>query len=112
MDLIPAGPLAWLARVLGFGADKYSENNWKELSSPKDLARIKAALFRHVVKLVDGEWSDEESGLPHAAHAMCNLVFLLWHHDKMRGIDPFTVDIDTLSNPCVESSERKIKRKL
>jgi len=41
-------------------------------------SRLIAAALRHTVAIADGEIADPESGLPHAAHAMCCVMFLLW----------------------------------
>jgi len=41
-------------------------------------SRLIAAALRHTVAIADGEIVDPESGLPHAAHAMCCVMFLLW----------------------------------
>lgn len=91
MDLLPAGPLAWVSHVLAFGAAKYKRGNWKQLDSREDWHRLLGATMRHVSMMIDGEWLDPESGLPHAAHVMCNCMFLLWHRDRRTGGDPFAV---------------------
>lgn len=74
MDLIPVYPLRQWAEVLTFGAEKYEDRNWE-----KDIAwsRVYAAAQRHLLAFWDGEDKDEESHLPHLAHAMCCLSFLL-----------------------------------
>lgn len=47
---------------------------------PASFARILeagiAAAMRHLAAWRDGEQLDEESGLPHLAHALCCIVFL------------------------------------
>lgn len=75
-DLIPTIALKALATVLTFGANKYKANSWQELEDFN--ARYTAALFRHIEWWRDGELYDGESGIHHLAHALCNLVFLLW----------------------------------
>jgi flagellar motility protein MotE (MotC chaperone) len=65
-DLIPAGPLFTLARVFGRGAKKYAERNW-ERGYPWSWSF--AALMRHAWAFWRGEELDQESGLPHLAHA-------------------------------------------
>lgn len=74
-DLTP--PLAWLelAKVLTFGAKKYSPNNWKKIENIEE--RYTAAALRHIQAFMSGEIEDEESGLHHLAHAMCCLSFIL-----------------------------------
>jgi hypothetical protein len=75
-DLIPMECIEDLAKILTMGANKYAANNWQKLDNGED--RYFAALMRHLVASRKGEKIDEESGLSHLAHAMCNIVFLLW----------------------------------
>ena len=74
-DLLPLGAVADLVRVLTFGATKYGPHSWRHVPNAQD--RYYAAALRHLVAWRQGEEFDAESGLPHLAHAMCNLVFLL-----------------------------------
>jgi hypothetical protein len=62
-----------LARVGGMGADKYDRFNY--LNGYKWSLSFDAAL-RHTMLAAAGEDFDEESGLPHAAHAAWNLMTL------------------------------------
>lgn len=72
-DLIPAIATESLAAVLTYGAKKYKPNNWRSV----DPQRYVAAFERHWHSYVSGERLDKESGLPHLAHCMTNLSFLL-----------------------------------
>ena len=68
-----------VAKVLTFGALKYPkpplDDNWRDV--PNGKQRYQDALYRHLhAVLVDSEWVDEESGLPHFAHAITNILFL------------------------------------
>ena|ERR1017187_2719599 len=67
--------LAKLAAVLDYGAKKYARNNWSKV--PNLESRYLAACIRHVFARARGEKLDPESGLPHLAHAMCCLAFIL-----------------------------------
>lgn len=73
-DLVPPSAVKALAEVLTFGARKYKPNNWKNCQDPE---RYLAALMRHIEAYRAGEELDTDSGLPHLAHAMTNLSFLL-----------------------------------
>lgn len=75
-DLLPLQPINEIVKVLTFGAKKYSDNNWQQVSNAKE--RYYAALMRHIVAWREGEWLDDESKLPHLAHAGCCLIFLMW----------------------------------
>ena len=74
-SLLPFEELKDVVKVLMHGAEKYSVNNWKKCD---DTNRYKDALMRHVIAYVSGEKTDEEFGLSHLAHAICNCLFLMW----------------------------------
>lgn len=75
LDLIP--PLAELqvAKVLTFGALKYSPDNWRKVEDAKQ--RYIAAALRHINAYRSGEMDDSESGINHIAHAITGLLFVL-----------------------------------
>lgn len=74
-DLIPPAAEKLLADVLTFGATKYAPNNWKLLEDASE--RYIAAALRHINAHRRGEALDDETELPHLAHAMCCLAFIL-----------------------------------
>lgn len=74
MDLIPPLMELEVARVLTAGAQKYSPDNWRQV--PDLRRRYIAAAKRHINALSQGIALDDETGLHHAAHAVCCLMFL------------------------------------
>lgn len=82
--LIPPGALEQVARVYGMGAKKYDAHNWAK-GYPWSLSY--SALYRHIEKTRKGEWLDEESGLPHLAHAAFHLFTLLEFEEHGLGTD-------------------------
>jgi len=82
LSLVPLFPISkaiWEVRK--YGNNKYPNggpDNWKTV--PKE--EYKEAITRHTIKWSDGEWLDEESGLPHIYHIACNVAFYLWLHMK------------------------------
>ena len=62
-----------LALVLGFGANKYSPNNWR---GGIQFSRLISAAYRHLGAINKGEDIDPESGLPHSYHLACCNMFL------------------------------------
>ena len=78
--LLPMGAIGEVVKVLDYGAVKYDRDNWKHVATPR--RRYLAAAFRHLAALSDGEYHDSESGLPHAAHAIASLLFLLWFGEE------------------------------
>lgn len=74
--LLPFSSLEGAVRVLMFGAGKYERENWKLVKNGRQ--RYTAACLRHLLKHMDGEEFDPETGLRHTAHAMVNLLFIEW----------------------------------
>lgn len=79
-DLIPPRAEEMLARVLTFGANKYAPGNWQHVPDAEN--RYIAAALRHINAQRIGEHSDPETGLPHLAHAMCCLAFVIELHER------------------------------
>lgn len=73
-DLLDPLALTELARVLEFGAAKYSPNGWRK---GIEWSRTVAAILRHVMAFQSGDTHDPETGLNHMAHIMCNAMFLV-----------------------------------
>lgn len=76
LDLIPTELIEGVGRVLTFGANKYSEDDWRGFKS-SDHKRLIGAAMRHMEAYRGGEYLDPESGLPHLAHIATNCGFLL-----------------------------------
>ena len=74
-SLIPPHALDDVAKVLTYGAQKYDRHNWKQLENLD--TRYFAAAQRHLWALQRGEILDEETGIHHAAHAICCIMFML-----------------------------------
>jgi hypothetical protein len=74
-ELLPEEPIELIAQVMTHGAAKYDADNWRHVVPFKN--RYYAALRRHLRAWRAGEQTDPDSGLPHLAHAACNIIFLL-----------------------------------
>ena len=72
-DLIPSHPIGELGRVYGYGAKKYTPDNWRKGYNWRWSA---GALLRHFHAWNRGETLDPETGLHHLAHAMWHCVTL------------------------------------
>lgn len=82
-DLLPKPGLDAIAEVYAFGASKYADHNWRK---GYEWSKSYAALMRHVTAFWDGETHDEESGLPHIAHAGFHVLTLLtWLAEQGEG---------------------------
>ena len=76
-NLLPWDELEDVVEVLTFGAKKYAPDNWKFVDDANN--RYMDAAMRHLVAHQQGEQRDAESGESHIAHAICCLLFMLWH---------------------------------
>ena len=76
-DLVPADALNEIVKVYTYGAKKYGEDrNWEKGLS---WGRVFGALMRHSWAFWRGKDTDDESGLPHLAHAgWCVLTLLAY----------------------------------
>lgn len=81
VDLIPPKFLEEVAKVLTFGAAKYSANNWKNFTAEQQ-SEILGSLLRHILEYQKGNKLDSESGLHHLAHAACNIAFILYFEEQ------------------------------
>ena len=63
-----------VAAVLTFGAEKYGARDWE---GGIGWSRIANGVIRHIRAHRGGDILDDETRLPHLAHAMCGLCFLL-----------------------------------
>jgi hypothetical protein len=82
--LLPPLALMEVAKVLAFGAKKYSPNGWRKIDN---RSRYAGAIQRHLLQYQSGEDIDPESGLPHLAHLACSALFLLEAHVAGLGKD-------------------------
>lgn len=76
-SLFPFGPLQEVAKVVDYGAKKYAPNDWQSV----EKERYFSAAMRHLVEYAGGKKIDE-SGFSHLSHAVCSLLFLMWHDAK------------------------------
>ena len=76
LHLIPSEVLLTVANVFGYGAKKYSENNWRYDVDNTSYGRTYASAQRHLNAFWRGEDIDPESGLHHLDHAITQLMIL------------------------------------
>ena len=72
-SLVPYASLDEVVKVLTHGANKYGRFNWELV----EAHRYEAATMRHFSAYMQGEKLDPESGIPHLAHAITSLLFML-----------------------------------
>ena len=83
-DLLPPELLEETAKVLTFGAQKYSAHNWAQGAS---WSMYFSAMMRHMWAWWRGEDNDPETGFSHLAHAACCLSFLIAYQRRGLGED-------------------------
>lgn len=79
-SLLPIKQVEDVVKVLTCGAQKYSDNNWENVSNIED--RYFSAAMRHISAWKQGNKLDGETGLPHLAHAVCCFLFIMWFDEK------------------------------
>lgn len=86
LTLVPRQIIWDVAEVREYGNRKYhSPDNWKQVS----VERYRAAAFRHFLAYLDDpHGKDEESGIEHYKHLVCNLAFICeLEHQNMKEIE-------------------------
>jgi hypothetical protein len=106
-DLIDSYAMEQLAEVLTFGAIKYAAHNWRKGIA---YSRLIAAAMRHIHAFNEGQDCDNETGLPHAAHAMCCMMFLTWMQYNRSDMDDRWVDNDPSRQPVEGTPKEKSLR--
>lgn len=74
--LVPIEAIEDIAVVRAYGNAKYPKggsDNWKQV----EVERYRDALFRHLLAYIkDPKSKDEESGIEHYKHLICNAAFI------------------------------------
>lgn len=86
-DLIPAWPLWELARLYGYGCEKYDDDNWRKGYSWKLSI---GAMLRHVFMFLRGESLDPETKCHHLASVAWHAFTLMWFEKNRKGTDDRT----------------------
>jgi len=89
IDLVSPELITEVAKVLGYGAEKYAPHDWKK---GLPLSRYYSAAMRHLLAWNSGEEEDSESGLSHISHASCNLMFILYFMKNKPKLDDRYLD--------------------
>lgn len=101
MELIPPETFEAIARVLTYGANKYSPDSWKKV----DPKRYQGALLRHLTAYMkDPNGVDLESGLLHIDHLLCNAAFLSYFVNKTI-VESTTATVNLYRTPNYKTQE-------
>ena len=80
-SLIDFKALEGMVQVLEYGSLKYSPGNWKKGLPTNEIFE---SMMRHLVELQAGNELDEETGLHHTGHVLCNAMFLAYMYQSKR----------------------------
>jgi hypothetical protein len=87
-SLVPIIPTRLINEVLEFGAQKYAADSWRAPDREAvEWSRTYDSVRRHLEEWYMRNDDDEESGLPHLAHAATQLLFLIEHTQRGLGQD-------------------------
>lgn len=75
-DLMDGPSMFALARVLAEGAQKYGDNNWRQIDSRDHINHALAHLYAHLA----GDVQDD-----HLTHALCRVLFATAVHRVEKG---------------------------
>jgi hypothetical protein len=89
IHLVPPEAIIEAAKVFGFGAEKYGENNWRQDIEKFPVSRHYSSIQRHLLAYMSGEDQDPESGLPHLSQALTQMMILV-----MTTIESDPIDTD------------------
>ena len=87
MERLPLRELAEVAKVFQASAEKYPDQegkvfqkeNWRKLWGDKTYDIAIGCMLRHLDRIQQGEVIDNESKGLHAAHIICNAIFIIAH---------------------------------
>jgi hypothetical protein len=92
---LPFDVLEDVVRVLMMGSQKYPDEpvedtgrgkpNWSKDGTP--FTEFAESPLRHLLAWRNGEDLDKESGLPHLAHAVVGILFLMSYQKHGKGVD-------------------------
>lgn len=87
--LVPTEIIRAIAKVREYGCEKYGDpENWRRV----EPERYRDAMYRHMLAYIDNPAGvDEESGLPHLWHLVCNAAFLI-ELEKDDATNPLKLD--------------------
>lgn len=103
LDLVLGGfaTALWGVGLVGtFGANKYTDNGWKEVDNA--IERYLSALLRHYLSYKNGEEIDPESHLPHLAHIAWNSLAVLELYMRIKNAREKKLDFDPLAGGLYE----------
>jgi len=75
IGLLPSAGIIYGALAMQHGAEKYGPYNWRETEVA--LTIYLDAIRRHTLPVLDGQWLDPDSGLPHLGAVIATASIIL-----------------------------------
>lgn len=75
LHLVPPQAIIHMSMAMKAGGIDYGPYNWRD--DPIELPTYYSACMRHWMAVLDGEWIDPKSNVPHLAHAMAGCAIPL-----------------------------------
>lgn len=109
LDLLPTDALREIALAFTYGAHKYEDRNWERGVNHSQLYR---ATLNHLMAWHERDEFDDETSLPHLAHAGACILMLLSIHLRGAGNDdrPSQPDRRLDSNTSIAELHRAAER--
>jgi len=109
LDLLPTDALREIALAFTYGAHKYEDRNWERGVNHSQLYR---AALNHLMAWHERDEFDDETSLPHLAHAGACILMLLSIHLRGAGNDdrPSPPDRKLDSNISIAELHRAAER--
>jgi len=109
LDLLPTDALREIALAFTYGAHKYEDRNWERGVNHSQLYR---ATLNHLMAWHERDEFDDETSLPHLAHAGACILMLLSIHLRGAGNDdrPSQPDRTLDSNISIAELHRAAER--
>lgn len=104
LNLVPDTLGIYAAMALAEGDSKYLGYNFR-VAGVRVMVYV-AALRRHLMKYVNGEWNDEKTGVPHLASVAACVAILIDGHVVGNIVDDRPPGVDL--SDCIEEAERVI----
>jgi hypothetical protein len=101
-SLLPWSSIAACVRVMTFGEGKHGTHTW--------VARSRQDLFDKTLRHLNRHWTggqerDEETGESHLAHAVCNLLMMMWIEEHTPDTGPDTEQEKGFFRPKTEEND-------
>ena len=76
---VPWEIIEYIPKVMNYGDRKHGKDTWKEVEDFETWFFNK--IMRHITSWKNGNKIDQDSGYPALAHALVNILMIMWHDE-------------------------------